>query len=43
MAIINSTTNLTVDHVIPLSHDGIDDQKNLQFLCRSHNSIKGAD
>ena len=32
--------NLTVDHVVPLSRGGTDELKNLQFLCRSHNSSK---
>lgn len=34
--------NLTVDHIKPLSRGGSDDIANLQFLCRSHNSAKGA-
>lgn len=33
---------LTVDHILPLSQGGSDDLENLQFLCRSHNSQKGA-
>lgn len=32
---------LTIDHVAPLSKGGTDELKNLQFLCRSHNSAKG--
>lgn len=33
---------LTLDHIEPLSRGGSDDLENLQFLCRSHNSQKGA-
>lgn len=36
------TQGLTLDHVDPLSRGGTDDVSNLQFLCRSHNSQKGA-
>jgi hypothetical protein len=32
--------HLTVDHIKPLSRGGTDEIENLQFLCRSHNSIK---
>ena len=37
----NENTNLTVDHIIPLSKGGGDELSNLQFLCRKHNSQKG--
>lgn len=33
---------LTVDHVIAVANGGTDDDDNLQLLCRSHNSSKGA-
>ena len=35
------TTDLTIDHIVPLSRGGTDDIDNLQFLCRPHNSNKG--
>ncbi|WP_081613211.1 HNH endonuclease [Xanthomonas sp. SHU 199] len=35
------TANLTVDHIIALSHGGGDNLENLQFLCLPHNSAKG--
>lgn len=35
-------SDLTVDHVIPLSRGGTDDINNLQFMCGPHNSAKGA-
>jgi len=34
--------NLTVDHKYPLSRGGTDDPSNLDFLCQSCNSKKGA-
>jgi 5-methylcytosine-specific restriction endonuclease McrA len=34
--------NLTIDHIIPLSHGGLNDVSNLQYLCRFHNCSKGA-
>lgn len=34
-------TNLTVDHVIPLSLGGSHDATNAQILCKFHNSQKG--
>ena len=33
-------TDLTIDHILPLSRGGTDDLSNLQFLCVSHNSSK---
>ena len=35
-------TNLTVDHIYPLSKGGSDELDNLQFLCQKHNSEKGS-
>ena len=32
--------NLTVDHIIPRDHGGLDDDDNLQLLCQRCNSIK---
>jgi len=34
-------SDLTLDHIIAISRGGTDDQSNLQFLCRRHNSQKG--
>lgn len=35
-------TDITVDHIVPLSQGGTNDISNLQLLCRSHNCSKGA-
>lgn len=35
------TTNLTIDHIVPLSRGGTDELSNLRFLCRKHNTAKG--
>ena len=32
--------NLTLDHIVPLSWDGIDEESNWQVLCRQHNLEK---
>ena len=36
-----TTNDLTIDHIKPLSKGGSDDLCNLQFMCVSHNSQKG--
>lgn len=36
-----NNTNLTIDHIKPLSRGGSDKLSNLQFMCHSHNSSKG--
>ena len=33
--------NLTVDHIVPQAHGGLNDDDNLQLLCQRCNSIKG--
>lgn len=40
--VCGSTVDLSVDHISPLSAGGSDDEGNLQILCRSCNSTKGA-
>lgn len=35
-------TDLTIDHIVPMWRGGSDDLSNLQFMCRKHNSAKGA-
>lgn len=37
-----TSDDLTLDHVVPWSADGPDDESNLQTLCRPCNSRKGA-
>jgi hypothetical protein len=33
-------SDLTIDHITPLSRGGTDDLSNLQFLCMTHNGAK---
>ena len=37
-----TTKNLTIDHIVPVKAGGGDEPENLQVLCRSCNSAKGA-
>jgi hypothetical protein len=37
----DTMTELTLDHIVPLSRGGTDEISNLTFMCRSHNSTKG--
>lgn len=40
--VCGTTVDLTLDHIIPWSLGGPDTEENLQVMCRSHNSSKGA-
>jgi 5-methylcytosine-specific restriction endonuclease McrA len=40
--VCRSTYNLTIDHIVPLKNSGTNDSYNLQVLCRTCNSRKGA-
>jgi 5-methylcytosine-specific restriction endonuclease McrA len=37
-----ATTDLTGDHIVPRTHGGLNVPSNIQVLCRSCNSKKGA-
>ena len=37
-----SDSDLTIDHITPRSRGGSDEESNLQTMCRSCNSAKGA-
>jgi hypothetical protein len=37
-----TTKDLHIDHIVPVARGGTNDLSNLQFLCRSCNSAKGA-
>jgi len=39
--VCQTTDQLTIDHIVPVSKGGNDDLDNLQWLCQSHNSQKG--
>jgi len=40
-AVCKATTDLAIDHVVPLSRGGDNELRNLRLLCRRHNSSKG--
>lgn len=40
--VCNTSVNLTLDHITPVSLGGTNELENLAILCRSHNSSKGA-
>lgn len=39
--VCQTSENLTVDHIIPISKGGTDEPSNLQTMCRKHNYEKG--
>ena len=40
--VCGTTTDLTIDHIIPLSAGGSNLMSNKQILCRNHNRCKGS-